>query len=170
MTICWNCKSDIGDLYKICPICHMMLEEIECYKCGSNKTDICKEKGHLFGKHLWIESENEDEDGNWDGTYLCNICWKMIYDHKLNPCCKCWETESKLDMFGKPIWYKHYNKNGEWDEKFICYYCYVKENPDNIGNIKELIVRDCIREFGFNEEKADRLRSILVARINRRLA
>lgn len=196
MTICWNCKSDIGELYKICPICLTTLEEVTCNRCGSNKTNICTTPGHMYGKSIWIESESDDEEGNWDGNYLCHECWLKIYDHNINPCCICGKCESKLDIEGEPIWYLHYNEKGEWDEKYICYYCYMKEHShgykdkdkkyikeeelekDKIDlhsidhhniqscrqNIPELIVRDCIREFDFDEEKAERLRNILLAR------
>lgn len=192
MVICWNCKSDIGELYKICPICHTMLEDVVCHRCGKNKTDICTESGYLFGKPLWIESEREDSDGNWDGTYLCKVCWERIHNPVLNPCCICGRHESKKDIFGKPIWYPYYDNKGEWNEKYICYYCYIGRSEDktedeireeelekdridlnsidhhNIQNcrqnIPELIVRDCIREFNFDDEEAERLRIILIAR------
>lgn len=198
MTICWSCKSDVGDLYKICPICLTMLHDIVCYKCGIDKTNICTTPGHMYGKPIWIESENEDVHGNWDGNYLCHECWLRIYDHNINPCCICKKNETKIGLDGKPIWYQHCDIKGEWDEKYICYYCYMKNhdsendlksdidinikdeelekdridldniNPNNIQscrqNIPELIVRDCIREFNFDEEQAERLRMILLAR------
>ena len=198
MTICWNCNSDVGDLYKICPICLTMLDEITCHKCGMDHTNVCTTPGHMYGKPLWIESEFEDEEGNWDGNYLCHECWLKIYDHNINPCCICGKNKTKLDLAGKPIWYLHYDEKGEWTEKYVCYYCYMKKygpdrykydiedikeeelelekdridldniNPYNIQsyrqNIPELIVRDCIREFNLDEEQAERLRIILLAR------
>ena len=199
MTICWSCNSDIGDLYKICPICLTMLDEIVCYRCGRDETNVCTTPGHMYGKSLWIESESEDEEGNWDGNYLCHECWSKIYDHDINPCCICGKNETRLDLAGKPIWYLHYNEKGEWTEEYVCYYCYtgnygseideykdkdkedIKEEElekDRIGlyninhhniqscrqNIPELIVRDCMREFDFDEEQAERLRAILLAR------
>lgn len=204
MTICWNCNSDIGDLYKICPICLTILEEVICHRCGRNETSICTTSGYMYGKPMWIESEGEDEEGNWDGNYLCHECWLKIYDHNINPCCICGNNETKLDARGGPIWYPHYNEQGEWDEKYVCYHCHMKKyydsknrnngkidddtkrdkleelhlekdridldkiNPYNIQscrqNIPELIVRDCIREFGLDEEQAERMRTILLVR------
>ena len=201
MTICWNCNSDIGDFYKICPICLTVLEKITCYRCGINETSTCTTPGHMYGKPLWTESEGEDDYGNWDGNYLCHECWLKIYDHDINPCCMCVKNATKIGLDGKPIWYLHYNKQGEWDEKYICYYCYMngsdrdkyedKDEEDikreelekdlekdridldsinyhNIQsyrqNIPELIVRDCIREFDFDEEEIETMRMILLAR------
>ncbi len=252
MTICWSCKSDIGDLYKVCPICLTMLDEVVCYKCGRDETNVCTTPGHMYGKPLWIESEFEDEEGNWDGNYLCHECWLKVYDHNINPCCICGRSDTRLDLSGKPIWYLHYDEKGEWDEKYICHYCYMRKygdrkkdngdikeykdngdikeykdngdikeykdngdrekykdngdrekykdngdrekykdngdikegkleeelekdriyidriDPYNIQsyrqNIPELIVRDCIREFDFNEQQAEMMRVILLAR------
>lgn len=152
MVICCNCKSDIGELYKICPICHTMFEDVVCYRCGKDETDICTESGYLFGKHLWIESEREDSEGNWDGTYLCKVCWERIHNPVLNPCCICGRPESKKDIFGKPIWYQYYDNKGnkgEWNEKYICYYCYIGESEDKTED---------------DEEDAEKMRRILLAR------
>lgn len=150
MTICWNCNSDIGDLYKICPICLTMLDEITCYKCWRDETSVCTTPGPMYGKPLWNESEYEDEEGNWDGNYLCHECWLKIYDHNINPCCVCGKNETKLDLAGKPIWYLHYDEKGEWTEKYICYYCYMKKyGPDRDeyeDKDEEYIKRDELEE------------------------
>ena len=146
MTVCWNCNSDIGDLYKICPICFTMLEEVTCYRCGINETSTCTTPGHMYGKLLWVESEGEDEYGNWDGNYLCHECWLKIYDHNINPCCICGKNETKLTLDSKPIWYLHYDEQGEWDEKYVCYYCYMKKYGPNRDKYENKDQEDIKRE------------------------
>lgn len=72
-------------------------------------------------------------------------------------CCKCGSDKTYVRPSGRPEWYRHYDKEGNWDWKsWLCHKCYMKKQnylPGSHQNIQRDFARIRIGQLSIDKEK-----------------
>lgn len=141
MITCRGCGGETINEEGICNICMLFGTPKECKEQG---IDIVVEKEEMLTGKKEIDSEQEDM-GNMGS--LGDVQEDVPRKHIL---------ESLIQYVGKPRGL--YFSNAEFN--------YLNERTIQSfrQNIPELIIRDCVKEFNLDDEQAEKMRIILMAR------